>query len=207
MDSFQEVKKIQSCNFNVREGSMAITIGPLNFDYCRERFARCFIDKTKEIYFRHKDGQKDENIADFLHKTEDILGQEHSVFNHTNREHIIWISVSDFWLSCSMRRSLLTIILKAAMEYDGTDYENTLFDYKWAKDTKNAIFRFLCGFTKYRGPEVKASSSNSTLVLMGWKTEFEKKGETEIRKMLIRPDSDKTCHSLDYLGLSTLIWK
>jgi hypothetical protein len=117
------------------------------------------------------------SIGNFLNKTEKILDLNCSKFSKTSRTDILWIEPIDFWLSCPIRRSLLTLLLRCGMVYDG-NYEEALFSQDYAFQTKLAIERFLFGFTKY----VDHSDR------LGWANTFRGKKEKEVKIRLVRAE-------------------
>lgn len=181
---FGDKKVILSANTNVAKGSFALGTAPLKFETCRERFARNFFVSNKGFYFKHKEnGSK--NVAAFVAKTEEILKvRKRSVFSETNVSSILWIEPCHFWRSCRMRRSLLTIIVRAGILYDlkKDNYEEALFKEPYVVPTKKAVMRFMYGFTKYDGPSMDPTTSLET---KGWKTIFSKLKEDDIRKYLV----------------------
>jgi hypothetical protein len=198
---FGKKKIILSANTDVEKGSFALDVSPLKFETCRERFARNFFLSNKGFYFSLprnsvksisvggpiKIDEKDHctNVAAFMLKTEKILKiSRHSKFAETNRSTILWFEPCYFWRSCRMRRSLLTILLRAGMLYDlkKDNYEEALFKEPYVVPTKNAVMRFMYGFTKYVGPSMDPSSSLET---KGWRTIFSKTSNEEVKRYLV----------------------
>lgn len=185
---FEDKKLIASHNIDVPSGSFALE-SPFRFETCRERFAKSWDENTRGWYFKHEEN-KGLNVASFLNKTEKILDlKEFSVFAKTNRKTILWIEPSDFWKECRMKRSLLTILVRAGILYEiNTDnYEEALFQQTYLAHTKNAVLRFLFGFTKYIGPDI---DSGTTLESKGWKTIFDGKDCEYVKRNLIFPESN-----------------
>ncbi len=185
---FGDSKLISSMNVDAKVGSFALDKSPLEFEFCRERFAKVFDDKIQGFYFKTESG-KCADVANFLLKTEDILQQKKfSNFSKTNRDSILWVEPSEFWQSCEMRRSLLTILLRCALTYSFKydNYQEALFDHEYIIPTKKAMMRFLFGFTKYTGDSI--ASDSPTIQFRGWKSVFEGKEIQEIKKLLISND-------------------
>lgn len=183
---FQDKRLLTSLNLDVQDGSFAMDCTPLAFETCRERFAATFKEDTPGFYFKHRPGQSVQ-VATFIRKTEAILKESTpSRFSQTNRDTILWVEPSNFWKSCPVRRSLLTILLRAGILYDlnADNFEDALFRQEYVIPTKKAVMRFLYGFTKYVGPEIVPSG---TIIVRGWKTIFEGKSEAEIRSWLVAP--------------------
>ena len=102
-----------------------------------------------------------------------------------------------------MRRSLLTILLRAGMLYnkDRDNYEQALFTEPYIVPTKQAVMRFLYGFTKYAGPSMEPGTNLET---KGWKMIFSKLKEEEIRRYLV--SSRKKTHQLKCDIESSKLW-
>lgn len=190
-------KVIDSLNINCEDGSYGLDTTPFELEKCREKFALHFKTGTVGFYFKHSGfdgttpGNKSKNIAIFIKKTEIILGQtEFSQFALTNRDTIVWVEPSMFWKSCRMRRSLFTILLRAAIAYIPRidNYEDALFDEKYIISTRYAMMRFLFGFTKYVGPSM--DSEGSSYEYKGWKAIFEAKDEFTVKNWLVSPNSN-----------------
>jgi hypothetical protein len=130
----------------------------LLWDRCREEFAKRLSSTESGFYFCGKIGQN-EKIVHFLKKTETILDlKEFSAFSKTTKPEIIWIYPSLFWMNCSLKRQLLTIFLRAGINYniEVDNYEEALWSpdimgKTYAAETKLAICRFLYGYTEYKG--------------------------------------------------------
>lgn len=185
---FKEIKFTPSLYFECDDGSFGLDMPPHKFETCRERFAIQWNETTKGFYLTHpKD--KGFDIACFLKKSELILKQtEFSQYSLTNRDTVLWIEPSQFWMSCRMRRSLLTILVRAGILYDNKadNYEEALYSEKWAKPTKIAVMRFLFGFTKYSGPSIE----NQSIETRGWKYIFECQDEQITKQFLKWPEQN-----------------
>jgi hypothetical protein len=101
-----------------------------------------------------------------------------------------------------MRRSLLTIIVRAGMMYEPKqdNYEEALFAYKFVAPTRKAVMRFLFGFTKYVGPSIEEQPSIES---RGWKSVFEGKDEATIKRYLTWPEPNPY---IPEAPLSEAIW-
>lgn len=166
---------------------------------CREAFANKFNSSTEGFFFscnvekrRWPTGVPKDyplNVCEFLRKTESIIAELsgnseefcYSEFKKTNLKSIIWIEPSSFWRTCSMRRSLLSILLRSSMAYSPfmDNYEDALFSYGYAKRTKPAIMRFLFGYTEF-----KRDKSIPVTGRQGWLTFFESRSSKEIKNCL-----------------------
>lgn len=206
---FKDKKFLLSPNIDGEPGWFSVE-HPLSFEKCRERFAVHFTHETTGFYFMHPPGWA-ENVAAFVHKTEEILeiqqdAYEFSTFAMTNRERILWIEPSGFWKVCSLRRSLLTLILRAGMVYDvdKDNYEDAVFNQEHLRRTKKAIMRFLYGFTCYTG-ESLTPSPGATLIQRGWVAVFESKDEFFIKDTLVLPKS-KTPIPISLPDMEEALW-
>ncbi len=186
MDVKFEPTKLFPAQIDVKEGSFALEATPISWETCRERFGKAFQQDTPGFYFKHRSGGG-RAVASFLVKTESVLRQEPSRFAETNRDSVLWIEPSDFWKSCPMRRSLLTVLLRCGIVYDPArdNYEEALFTQEYVVPTRRAIMRFLFGFTQYQGPSL---ATDSTIQIRGWKSIFEGKTEADIKQWLVWPN-------------------
>lgn len=198
----QKSKTINSLNTDVSVGSFALDIQPLQFEHCREKFAAIFNENTTGFFFKHSPS-KSKDVASFIIKTEDILQNLiFSEFAETNKDSIVWVCPSMFWKQCPMRRSLFTALLRAGDAYnaDIDNYEAALFGQSYLQQTKKAVIRFMLGFTKYVGQDIQGTG---TVWFRGWKSIFEDKNETEIKRMLI---SHKYDNIYDPYILNKCLW-
>ena len=172
---------------------------PITWDHCREQFLGKMSSLMIGFLFSHHDN-KSENVANFIFKFEEIICMsgvfmQHSCFRKTDKNNIIWIEPSGFWLDCILKRSLLTLLLRCSLNFDmqKNNFEECLFgeypECKLAKETKNAIIRFMFGFTSYKGflPHF-CTNANSTLIRHGWHSEFANADVSTIKNKLVSPD-------------------
>lgn len=166
-----------------------------HWDHCREQFAAKFTDAdSKGFYFSHPE-KKGRDVANFISKFENIVDFTQSVshFSETNRNVILWVGISSFWLPCMMKRSLLTILLRCGMHYDSEkdNFDDALFgehkDNIYARETRSAILRFMFGFTQFTGPK-PADIFQTSVVKHGWREEFQKLDDSIIRRRLVLPE-------------------
>jgi hypothetical protein len=110
----------------------------------------------EEFWFCHGAAVQGQNVAAFFEEVEKRLRvKPRSKFGPTSRTEIMWVQWSPFWRKYSMRRSLFTALLRAAVAYDPTNPE-TNFDYAlrsqyYTRNTKAAVDAFLSGNTVYTG--------------------------------------------------------
>ena len=107
-------------NFGLEHGDGRISI----WDHCREQFAVKYTEKILGFYLSHRE-DAGENIAHFMKKFERIIKvsgrlrtMQYSKFARTNSPLIIYIEPSEFWRDCYFKRSLLTILMRCAMNYN-----------------------------------------------------------------------------------------
>lgn len=178
------IKQIHESLAKPHPGYFAIPgAGCIKWENCRERFNNnIFTSDLLGFFFSHEIGEC-ENIAAFIDKTEDILGVPKSSFSKVNRPYALWVSPSDFWKKCEVKRSLFTILLRAGRKYSLSidNYEDALFSHEYISLTKNATKRFLFGFTEY----VPASYNPK-----GWVSIFSGKKVEEVKKRLVSPEGN-----------------
>jgi len=207
--TFGDKKPFSQCYSAPAEGQFALEAEgekSLYWDHCREQFLGKFKEGIAGFYFSHK-AEQGVNVAGFVLKFEEIVGAELkslslSHFSETCRETVLWVEPSDFWRSCLLKKSLLTLLLRCGSNYDNTrdNFDDALFapeysENKYVRETKNAIMRFLFGFTKFSGNlsqsvPVQAMGTTSTLIRHGWHAEFEKNTIYDVRRKLIRPSDE-----------------
>jgi hypothetical protein len=144
----RQIKKIPS------PGQFSLDGEELEWEQCRENFAKRFTNAQNGLFFSHG-VNNDENVCAFIEKTEDILirGALQNIiksnFYKTNLNFAIWIEPSSFWMNCPMKRSLFTMLLRCGLIYNLKNYEEALYGYQYSKITKNAVQRFMYGFTEF----------------------------------------------------------
>ena len=175
------------------DGHFSVEKDELTWQRCREQFASSFIPSTTGFYFSHPENVG-ETVASFIERTEEVVefGLNQAIprsnFSKTNFNFALWVEPSNFWKNCEMRRSLFTIFLRCGLKYDpsANNYDEALNSQEYVKKTKDAIFRFLFGFTEYVNEGVVISG-----VGKGWVTQFERKTIDQLRGRLVRPSETK----------------
>ncbi len=120
--------------------------------HCREYFHE-ESKGVRRFLFCHR-RKRSKNIAAFMGAVESVLAlEEKSVFGPTQRHNISWARISSWWVESSMKRSLLTILLRCAQNYSVRrgDFQEALFSTQYTRDTEFAVRRFFDGNTKYTG--------------------------------------------------------
>jgi hypothetical protein len=179
-------REVLALNIDVIDGSFAIDAEPVRFEHCRERFAADFRAETRGLFFKHPPAAGP-GVAAFLAKTEAVLDlADRSTYACTNWPTITWVGPTRFWMACELRRSLLTILLRAGMlfEPDRDNYEEALFRADYVRPTKAAVMRFLFGFTEYVGPPIVQPSP---IHVRGWRAVFDGQSVEAVKRMLVRP--------------------
>ena len=185
---------------------------PVVWDHCREQFLGKMSPGMPGFFFSHYD-KRSNDVAYFICHFEQIVSlsgrnMTFSCFSKTERKNIIWIVPSKFWLSCLMRRSLLTLLLRCSLNFECAqrNFESCLFgDYpecKLIRETRKAVIRFMFGFTEYIGqlPHVSTSDS-SNLIRHGWHSEFSNATELDVKSKLALPVG---CISVNKFGFDFL---
>jgi myosin-crossreactive antigen len=170
-------------------GQYALEKEELEWEPCRENFAKKFNRNQKGLYFSCGHEQE-KNVIAFIEKTEEILlkaALQNIVFSNfykTNLNFALWVEPAEFWMECSLKRSLFTLLLRCGLSYDFVNYEKTLFQNQYSSVTKQALQRFFYGFTK-------ADSKNEESfegIGKGWTSYFANKNSQIICEKLLLPD-------------------
>lgn len=155
---------------------------------CRESFQSIFKKNIETIAFSHKP-KTGENIATFIRIFEDKLKlkKNRTTFFLTDKNNILLVNPSAWWRKYLIRRSLFTILLRAAQAYDikKDNFEEALYSNDYSRETKAAINLFLKRYTL-----VKTAHINS-----GWRNTFRNKGEKKILEILIKPPKKRIVES------------
>ena len=182
-------QRLFSGSFSKIQDSPSGHIVAVEWLYCREYFQ----EESKGIsrfLFCHR-MKKTPSIAYFLDKVEEILGlEDRTIVGPTQRFNISWIRASRWWMDTSMKRSLLTLLLRCAQNYKPKfdNFEEALFSTSYSKRTEYALRRFLDGNTRYVGRR------------RGWLNQFKCTEDgfvnTELfDRLLIRPDANPAISS------------
>lgn len=146
------IKETKQITKRPKIGEFSIDGPELDWIKCREDFSIKFNERSKGIFFSC-DKEKQQKVASFINKTENILNIslniDYTKFYYTNLNFAFWIEPSYFWKNCPMKRSFFTILLRSGLDYNGLNYEDCLYN-KEMISTKNAIQRFLFGFTEFK---------------------------------------------------------
>lgn len=149
---------------------------------CRETFANSFKRAADRIVFSHKPNAT-ENIQAFFSKVENMLKlkRNRTKIMKTDRPNVSYIEVPEWWRKYRVRRSLFTVFLRSAQNYNikKDNFENALFSDHYAKETQAAVLVFLEGNTFCK---VSGMSGNA-----GWRDSFRNKSAKSIRDILTKP--------------------
>ena len=163
--SFSRPKKIENDRYKVE-----------HWHYCRELFHGQLYNLS--LFFFSHNSNKCNAIVSFMTKIEDMLDvQPRSSYGPTQRKTIMWVKPSRWWTVKTMRRSLFTILLRAACYYSPNkdNFEEALYSDPYTIATKYAVNRFLAGNTIYTGKK------------RGWYRQFyeSKPTEEQINNLLV----------------------
>lgn len=165
----------------VREVSLDKSLVPKRWIFCREVITSK-LKGARRLLFRHRK-RHGKNVAMFIAKVEEKLNiNPRTKFGPTQRNNIMWLRVSPWWTSSSMKISLFTALLRAGQNYSlATDnFEKALYSIVYTRKTKAAIERFFNGYTRYTGN------------IRGWHTQFTKVlTEEHLCRLLVAPKKCK----------------
>lgn len=136
------------------------------------------------------------DVATFLHKVEHHLKvRTYSKFQLTTSNYVMCIWLSPFWARDLMRRSLLTLLLRCALQYDADvdNFEEALYSTSYASDTKLAIRRFMRGYTYYhrRLRERGLNHLYGNIHADGWYSVFYAASDRTVRRLLQKTTQKK----------------
>lgn len=181
------------------------------WDHCREQFAVHFDETVSGFYFCHK-ADCAEAIASFILKFENILHQKNkskvkyeTQFAYTSQTNVLYIELANFWKDCFYKRSLFTLLVRCGQNYTDDNFDDALFspnlkESAYLLETKNAVIRFMFGFTKYTG--ISPPVGTGTVIKHGWREEFCKLTVEEIRNRLVLPDN--IAKTINIVGIDSL---
>jgi hypothetical protein len=148
---------------------------------CRDSFAGVFKKPLEQFPFSHPAGTT-KNIEVFFNKLENKLKlkKNRTTFLATDKPNITIVKPSLWWRKYHIRRSLFTILLRAAPKYDieKDNFKETLYTDPYLALTKEAVKQFLKG--KTLAPKKECP--------YGWRDAFkDKKTKEEILQILQKP--------------------
>jgi hypothetical protein len=160
-----------------------------SWEKCREDFYAFTKDEKLTRLLFSAPPIKHTAIAAFFEKLETRLGvQPRTQFGRTQIENVIWIRPSVWWTGMGMRRSLFTAFLRGSIKYSRykKNFEEAMYSEKYLDQTREAVGRFLEGYTCYTGNVV------------GWHSQFYDGGqwmkgkpdEKRLQKLLVRPKNN-----------------
>lgn len=125
---------------------------------CREVFHSNFRSRTNYFAYRciNTSDMGAKNIPEFLNKFEIKMGLKPSQFYITKEfsTHLIVVQPNKFWLKNSLRRNLLTILIKVGRSYKSHvkgSFSRLLYNNRYIKYSKPALLKFMQGYTCYNG--------------------------------------------------------
>jgi len=120
--------------------------GYIEWFNCRDSFHTQWLRRNNEtlLYVCNKNNVK--KFIDLAEKTLRLWNK--TTIHNTENKNIAYIYPAPFWKDCPLRMSLFTILLRAGQKYtDEMEWRETLFEYPYAYETKEAIAYFFAGHT------------------------------------------------------------
>jgi hypothetical protein len=188
MPTAKPIKKAKQYRKKPTPGQFSLDKDELDWDACRETFAKKLTALEKGFYFSCGHEQE-KNVIAFIEKAEDVLANAalqkivRSKFFKTNLNFAIWIEPSEFWMECPVKRSLFTLLLRCGLSYDMIDFEKALFQNQYSVVTKKALQRFFYGFTNFISKEEIFEGIGK-----GWASYFANKNTQIICEKLKQPE-------------------
>jgi hypothetical protein len=148
---------------------------------CRESFEHRIQENIKakilQIGFKKPDVTRGQ-LTNFWHPIFTCLDKQSVLFFHTcNIPDTIVINLRAFWLQHQIRRSLLTLLLRASCCY--SNFDSAATNYKLLNETLLAFKLFVDGYTL---PTFECDHFKH-----GWNYYFRLKTEAEIKQLLSKP--------------------
>jgi hypothetical protein len=144
---------------------------------CRDKFQEILASILAGGFIFTHTNSVGRNVADFIHEAEEILQVgAYTTFQPTGRVDMIWVYPSPFWLSDFLKRSVFTLLLRCGIAYNG-NVEAALGSNIYVQHTKDALARFLSGYTEYKGPNNHPSGH-------GWLMLFKNANRNKIQTLL-----------------------
>lgn len=131
-----------------------VSINVRGWHSCRETFSSYFTSRTRYFSFSVPLRTNLETFSAFFRHVENKLElkpAQRSGFYKTSQTfnscQVILVKPSTFWRESLLRRQLFTILLRCAVNYNRRNFEYALFSHPYANNTKEAVNRFLKGYT------------------------------------------------------------
>jgi len=154
---------------------------------CRESFFSKYKGEKYFMFSPHAETNNAfKNVEKFWKLIEGKLGRKFriTVFP-TNIPNLYVIQPWSGWRESHVSLSLLSLFVRWSFCYYNGDWENSFNLYKYADDTKDAINRFLEGYTK---PTFSAFESTGNGYGVGWMGTFHKCPQAQLEKLLVKPE-------------------
>ncbi len=118
---------------------------------CREQFHRAIMKRQKRDFIYSYSKEYHDRIKNFIGEFERRLGLPKTRIIPTNSPYCLYVETGEFWEQQPIRHSLFTALIRAATKYDGSNFDSALYSRYYLSDTKEAVERFLDGYTWYVG--------------------------------------------------------
>jgi hypothetical protein len=137
--------------YGIAEGSWGILSRKhkhINWYYCRDVFDQEPL-RLKEFCFwvKKENSRRVIKFIEAVQKRLKLSKRNRLKINLTNRPTVLHIRLSNWWRDRA-RRSLLTCLLRAGLEYDG-HFWKTMGKYEYLRTTWFAVQRFFKGYTRF----------------------------------------------------------
>lgn len=122
---------------------------PGEFYDCRELFTYAFKSTTRYIGYILGRAHTIERLNKFFEIIEDRLKLKERTIFHRANFYIAIIKPSEFWLANSTRRGFFTLFIRAALRYNGREFNRAMMAYNLTNQILPVVDHFLQGHTKH----------------------------------------------------------
>jgi hypothetical protein len=144
---------------------------------CREQLQEQLdIFPSRKLLF-HCHSNQHKNVISFINKVEKTIRlpvKDRVKFHLTNKPDVLYLLLGRFW-SSTIRRSLLTILLRAGRTYDSkkNNWEEVIDNDEYLNATRHAFDKFMSGFTDIQWqPKYDCEYVNESFKFVGWVDSF-----------------------------------
>lgn len=121
------------------------------WETCRDRFQLTSDPVAYMQFVFHAPGRVDD-VIEFIRTIEQIIrlpAESQLTLSKTSQKNVLHVTLTPWW-KYRLRRSLLTALLRcgqAYTEHSGAGFERALWSQGYTNSTKEAVLRFLGGYT------------------------------------------------------------